>query len=92
MRQVLAVAVFMMMSLVPAFALAESVDAALVPDGTYIVKVEKIVDTQHAIVQMDNGMQTELVAVGGASFSAVKANDSLKISLVKGKVPVLKVQ
>jgi hypothetical protein len=76
----------------PAAALASAVDASLIPDGTYIVKVEKIQDAQHATVVMNNGIETTLAATGAASFTKVKANDTIKVSIVKGKVPVLAVQ
>jgi len=91
-RQVLAVGLFVAVSVVPSFALAAAIDASLVPDGTYVVKVEKVEDAQHVLVMMDNGVETTLVATGGIDFSKVKANDSVKVSLVKGKVPVFRVQ
>jgi hypothetical protein len=79
-------------ALFPAMASAAVVDATLVPDGTYTVKVEKVQDAQHALVMMQNGVETVLVAQGSADFSKVKANDTIKVSIVKGKVPVLAVQ
>jgi hypothetical protein len=82
----------MLAALVPAMASAAVVDATLVPDGTYVVKVEKVEDAQHALVMMQNGVETLLVAQGSADFSKCKPNDSIKVSIVKGKVPVLAVQ
>lgn len=79
-------------TLAPAIATAATVDATLIPDGTYVVKVEKVEDAQHATVMMNNGIETILLATGGASFSKVKASDTIKVSIVKGKVPVLAVQ
>jgi hypothetical protein len=76
----------------PAAAVAGAVDASLIPDGTYVVKVEKVQDAQHATVVMNNGIETTLVATGAASFGKVKANDTIKVSIVKGKVPVLAIQ
>lgn len=76
----------------PAAALAATVSASLIPDGTYVVKVEKVQDPQHITVAMNNGMETTLSATGSVSFSKVKANDTIKVSLIKGKVPVFAVQ
>lgn len=76
----------------PAAALAATVSASLIPDGTYVVKVEQVNDAQHVTVKMDNGMETTLAAAGNVSFSKVKANDTIKVSLIKGKVPVYAVQ
>ena len=92
MHKVLASALFLSVSLAPAFAAAATIDPSLVPDGTYVVKVEKIEDAQHALVLMDNGVETTLVASGAISFSSIKANDTVKVSFVKGKVPVFRVQ
>jgi hypothetical protein len=91
-RKVLATAVFVTASLMPAFAFAALIDPSLVPDGTYVVKVEKVEDAQHAVVVMDNGVETTLVAEGSINFSSIKANDTVKVSLLKGKVPVFRVQ
>ncbi|MGB6985905.1 MAG: hypothetical protein WBD74_08060 [Candidatus Aquilonibacter sp.] len=79
-------------ALVPAVASAAIVDATLVPDGTYTVKVEKVQDAQHALVMMQNGVETMLVAQGSADFSKCKPNDTIKVSIIKGKVPVLAAQ
>lgn len=76
----------------PAFAQASVISASLIPDGTYVVKVEKIADSQHLLVAMNNGMETELVAAGSMTFAKVKVNDTIKVSIVKGKVPVYAVQ
>lgn len=76
---------------VPAISLA-SVDASLIPDGTYLVKVEKVDDAQHVTVMMNNGIETTLPATGSINFGTVKANQTIKISVVKGKVPVFAVQ
>lgn len=76
----------------PAAALAATVSASLIPDGTYVVKVEQVQDAQHLTVKMDNGMETTLSATGSVTFTKVKANDTIKVSLIKGKVPVFVVQ
>jgi hypothetical protein len=61
--------------LAPAAAIAaNTVDASLIPDGTYTVKVERVVDSKHVLVVMD--------------FSKVQPNDQLKLSLIKGGVMV----
>lgn len=76
----------------PHAAKAAAIDASLIPDGTYTVKVEKVPDAQHVTVVMNNGIETTLVASGSVSFSKVKANDTIKVSVLKGKVPVYAVQ
>ncbi len=91
MRSVL-VPAFVLLSLVPSMASAAVVDASLVPDGTYTAKVEKVQDPQHALVLMQNGVETVLVAEGSADFSKCKPNDTIKISVIKGKVPVLAIE
>ncbi len=73
---------------IPVSAFAATVDSSLIPDGTYTVKVEKVVDSQHITVMMPNGMETTLAAKGAVSFSKVKPNSNVKISVVKGQVPV----
>jgi len=74
----------------PAVALAaNTIDASLIPDATYTVKVVKVVDNKHILVTMDNGSQTTLAA-GRATvdFGKVSAGDSLKLSTSKGTVLV----
>ncbi len=74
---------------VPAVALAATIDASLIPDGTYTVKVEKVVDNKHIQVAMDNGAETTLSAGRDTvDLSKVKAGDSVKLSLIKGEVMV----
>ena len=73
----------------PITALAATVDASLIPDGTYTVKVEKIVDSKHMTVAMDNGTETTLPAGrDSVDFSKVKPADQVKLSLIKGSVMV----
>ena len=91
MRSILISALFALAALVPSTAMAALVDASLVPDGTYVVKVEKVEDAQHLLVMMQNGVETTLVAQG-IDFAKVKANNTLKVSLVKGKVPAFAIQ
>ncbi len=79
--------------LAPVAALAgNAVDASLIPDGTYTVKVEKVQDSQHIVVKMDNGVETTLSPASGRSFDKIKANDNVKLSIIKGKVPVFVIQ
>jgi hypothetical protein len=76
--------------LLPAAALAaNTIDPSLIPDGTYTVKVERVLDAKHVLVTMDNGTETTLSA-GRATvdFSKVKQNDQIKLSLIKGSVMV----
>ncbi len=79
-------------AIAPVAASAAPIDPSLVPDGTYVVKVEKVQDAQHALVMMNNGVETTLVATGSVNFASVKSNETLKVSLIKGKVPVYAVQ
>ena len=74
----------------PVAALADqTVDATLIPDGTYTVKVEKVVDSQHMVIVMQNSVKTQVTAVRPSmDFSKLKANADVKLSLGKGKVLV----
>jgi hypothetical protein len=89
MHQKFSVVVLLLALLAPSVALAASVDASLIPDGTYTVKVDRVIDAKHIQVTMDNGTSTTLSA-GRASvdFSKVKQNDQVKLSLIKGSVMV----
>lgn len=75
--------------LAPLCARAATVSATSIPDGTYTVKVEKIVDSKHVEVVMDNGSMTTLAA-GRATvdFSKVQPSDQIKVSLINGTVMV----
>jgi hypothetical protein len=79
----------LMLGCLPLGARASMVDPTSIPDGTYTVKVERVVDAKHLQVVMDNGNEATLVA-GRATidFSKVQANDQLKLSLIKGTVMV----
>lgn len=75
----------------PATALAATIDASLIPDGTYTVKVEKVVDAKHMQVAMDNGAETVLTTERSTvDFSSLKPNDKVMLSLGKGEVLVYK--
>jgi len=77
-------------ALAPAATLAaNAIDASLIPDGTYTVKVEKVLDAKHVLVTMDNGAEATLPAGRDTvDFSKVKPDDSIKLSLIKGSVMV----
>lgn len=74
--------------LLPFAAQAALIDAKLVPDGTYVVHVEHVDDLMHITVVLNNGMETRLAAGSHTDFSKVRANQTLKISVIQGHVPV----
>jgi type 1 fimbria pilin len=78
------------LALLPALALAaNTIDSSLIPDGTYTVKVEQIMDGKHIKVTMDNGAETTLSAGrDSVDFGKIKTGDSVKLSLIKGQVMV----
>jgi hypothetical protein len=92
MRKTFSILVLAAAIAAPVSAFANTVDASLVPDGTYVVKVEKVTDAQHMTVRMDNGIETTLAAKGSVDFLKVKTNDTVQISVVQGKVPVYKIK
>ena len=80
---------FLFALLAPVAALATTIDANLIPDGTYTVKVERVIDAKHMLVTMDNGAETTLSAGrDSVDFSKCKQNDQVKLSLIKGSVMV----
>lgn len=65
------------------------IDASSLPDGTYTVTVEHVVDASHVQVKFDNGSESTLVAGrSSVSFAKIQPNDQLKLSLIKGTVMV----
>ncbi len=78
-------------SVAPLAAMAAPIDPTMIPDGTYIVKVEKVQDLSHLLVMMQNGVETTLVSKS-SGFTAVKVNDTLKVSVIKGVCPVFQIQ
>jgi len=73
----------------PVSAGAATVSPSSIPDGTYTVTVEKVVDAQHVQVKMDNGSDTTLAAgKATVNFSKVQPNDQLKLSVISGAVAV----
>jgi hypothetical protein len=68
---------------------AATINAASLPDGTYTVTVQRVIDSKHVLVTLDNGTQTTLAAGRETvDFSKVKENDQIKLSLIKGSVMV----
>lgn len=68
---------------------ANTVDASLIPDGTYTATVEKVVDAKHVVVKMENGVETTLTTErANVDFTKTKPNDQIKLSLIKGEVAV----
>lgn len=92
LKKFAATLLFAAAAIAPVASFAATVDADLIPDGTYVVKVEKVQDAQHVLVVMRNGVETTLTARSNIDFNKVRANDTLKISVVKGIVPVFAVQ
>jgi len=92
LKKFAAALMFAAATVAPVATLAATVDPTLIPDGTYVVKVEKVQDAQHLLVVMQNGVETTLIARSSIDFNKVKANDTIKISLIKGIVPVYAIQ
>jgi hypothetical protein len=68
---------------------ANTIDASLIPDGTYTVRVDQLLDNKHIKVTMNNGAETTLAAGRDTvDFGKVKAGDQVKLSLIKGEVMV----
>lgn len=72
----------------PVAAAAATVASTSISDGTYTVKVVKVVDSKHIDVVL-NGQETVLPAGRSyVDFSKVQPNDQLKLSLIGGSVMV----
>ena len=66
-----------------------AVDPASIPDGTYTATVEKVVDSKHITVKMQNGVETTVTTNrSNVDFGKVHPNDQVKMSLIKGLVAV----
>jgi hypothetical protein len=88
-KKMLSLVAFSLGCLLPLGVQAATVDATTIPDGTYTVKVEKLIDAKHIQVLLDNGSETTLTAGRSTvDFSKVQPNDQLKLSLIKGTVMV----
>ncbi|MDQ2991646.1 MAG: hypothetical protein M3R30_02350 [Candidatus Eremiobacteraeota bacterium] len=92
MKKTILVAAFAAAALLPATGMAAIVDATLIPDGTYLVKVEKIVDASHITVMMHSGLESTLASTGSANFASVKTDTVPKVSIIRGRVPVFALQ
>lgn len=72
-----------------AAAAATMVASSTIPDGTYTVKVERVMDPKHVLVALDNGNETTLPAGRDTvDFTKVQQNDQLKVSIISGSVMV----
>ena len=90
MRKPVALVALLAALAAPIAALADStVDSSLIPDGTYVVKVDKVVDANHMVIVMQNSVKTQVSAVRPSmDFTKLKTNADVKLSLGKGKVLV----
>lgn len=89
MRKTLSLLALIAAIAAPATASAATVDASLIPDGTYNATVEKVTDAKHITVKMENGVETALTTNRpNVDFSKTKPNDQIKLSLIKGQVAV----
>lgn len=89
MRKTIAALSLLTATLAAPLAARADVDASLIPDGTYTVKVQKIVDANHMIIVMQNSVKTEVTANRPTmDFTKLAPNDNVKMSLGKGKVLV----
>lgn len=90
MRRTLCLLVLIAAIAAPSIAMAaNTVDASLIPDGTYNATVEKVVDGKHITIKMNNGVETTVTTNrSNVDFSKVKPNDQIKMSLIKGMVAV----
>jgi hypothetical protein len=88
-KNIISLIAFSFGCLLPLGVQAATVDATTLADGTYTVKVEKLIDAKHIQVVLDNGSETTLTAGRSTvDFSKVQPNDQLKLSLIKGTVMV----
>ena len=61
--------------------------APSIADGTYTVKVQRVVDAKHVVVATDDGKQATLAAGRDTiDFSKVKPNDQLRLSVANGAI------
>lgn len=69
---------------------ADLVKSTLIPDGTYTVHVDMIVDAKNMVVKLDNGLETSLTTNrDNISFDRLAAHDTVRVTLTKGMVIVL---
>ncbi len=75
--------------MLPIVGRAATVASTSIHDGTYTVKVVKVIDAKHVDVVLDNGQEATLPAGRPyVDFSKVQPNDQLKLSLISGNVMV----
>jgi hypothetical protein len=75
--------------LAPMPAAAATVAANAIPDGTYTVKVVKVLDAKHVDVVLNTGQEATLPSGRSyVDFSKVQPNDQLKLSIINGNVMV----
>lgn len=75
--------------LAPLPAIAATVAATAIPDGTYTAKVVKVPDAKHVDVVLNNGQEATLPSGRSyVDFSKVQPNDQLKLSIINGSVMV----
>jgi hypothetical protein len=73
----------------PLAAGAAMIDPSAIADGTYTVRVERVIDAKHVQVLLDNGSESTLPAGRSTvDFSKVQPNDQLKLSIIHGAVLV----
>jgi hypothetical protein len=66
----------------------DSIDPALIPDGSYPAHVDKVINAQHIAVTMQGTLKVFL-ASGSANVmftDKIKANDDIVVTLTNGKV------
>ena len=89
MRKTLTVAGILAALIVPAAAMAATVDPSLIPDGTYNGVIEKVIDNKHVLVKLENGMEAQITTNRPqVAFSDCKDSGSIKMTLIKGMVAV----
>lgn len=86
MRKYLASAVVVALALFPPVVHASVLsDASLIPDGEYQVVVEKVIDSKHLLVKMENGLEARIPAAGTVTFSAANAGVA-RVFIYKGTI------
>ena len=79
------------LAVMPGIALAATIiNPTLIPDGTYTVHVDTVVDAKNIVVTLNNGLETALSTNrDNISFDKIAANDNVKVTLSKGIVVAL---
>ena len=87
-RWILTAALFLLPAVVQAA--PSTIDAALIPDGTYSVQVVMVIDARDAVVKLDNGLKTALRTTNEKiALDKLSPGQTIKVSLVKGVVTAL---